>query len=112
MKIILPTGWKEVAAPIKYQRCFVKFNGLAVLVGEFDHEGEKWLHVSCSHKNKLPKWKELQEVKDIFIGKTRKGIQVFPPESKHVNIMNFCLHIWSNLDRDVLPDFESFTGMI
>ena len=110
--INLPASWKQISSPIPFQKCFMKFNGLTVLVGEFEQEGDRWLHVSCSHKNKLPKWKELREVKDIFIGKDKKAIQVFPKQSEHINIMPYCLHLWCNLSRDIFPDFTKVTGMI
>jgi hypothetical protein len=110
--IILPPSWKQISSPLPFQKCFRKFNGLIVLVGQFDHEGDRWLHVSCSHKNKLPKWKELREVKDIFVGKDKQAIQIFPPESQYVNIMKFCLHLWCNLSRDIVPDFTRVIGMI
>lgn len=111
-KIILPISWKQISSPIPYQKAFIKFNGLVVMVGEMELEGDMWLHVSCSHKDKLPKWKEISEVKKIFIGPDKKAIQVFPAESEHVNIMPYCLHLWHNLDRDVLPDFTMGMGTI
>lgn len=91
--IILPPSWKQISSPIPYQKCFRKFNGLAVLVGQFEYEGDRWLHVSCSHKNKLPKWKEFLEIKNIFVGKDKKAIQIFPKQAEYVNIMPYCLHL-------------------
>lgn len=82
------------------------------MIGEFEHEGDNWLHVSCSHSNKLPKWKELREVKDIFIGQDRRAIQIFSKESEHVNIHQYCLHLWCNLDKDAAPDFSLGRGTI
>jgi len=111
-KITLPLSWEQVPSPIPYQKCFVKFSGLVVMVGETELEGELWLHVSCSHKNKLPKWKELREVKDIFVGRDRKAIQIFPKQSEYVSIMPYCLHLWCNLSKDILPDFTCGTEMI
>lgn len=110
--IILPAFWKQISSPIPFQKCFMKFNGLAVLVGEFEQEGDRWLHVSCSHKNKLPKWKELREVKDIFIGRDRMAIQIFPFQAQYVNVMEYCLHLWCNLSRDIIPDFTKVTGIV
>lgn len=110
--IIIPASWREIQSPLPGQKAFVKFNGLLVVVSEAEIDGYNWRHVSCSHKNKLPKWKELREVKDIFIGKNKRAIQVLPPEKEYVNIHNYCLHLWCNLDRDILPDFTMGTGMI
>jgi hypothetical protein len=41
----------------------------------------------------------------MFIGDGRKAIQVFAPVAEHVNIHEFCLHLWHCLDGDPLPDF-------
>ena len=82
------------------------------MVGEFEYEGEKWLHVSCSRKDKFPKWKELKEVKELFIGKDRRAVQVFPKKSEYVNIHPNCLHLWCCLERDTIPDFSMGLGTI
>lgn len=111
-KIIIPPSWREIKSPIPFQKCFKKFNGLTVFVGEFEQDGDRWLHVSCSHHNKLPKWKELREVKNIFVGREKTAIQIFPHESQYVNIHPYCLHLWCCLDRDILPDFTIDTGVI
>ena len=103
--------WIESPSPLPGQRCFRKFNGLVVLAGVGLWEGKRWLHVSCSHKNKMPSWKELKEVKEKFIG-DRKAIQIFPIKSEYVNIMPNCLHLWACLDDDGLPDFTKGIGSI
>lgn len=109
-KQAVPT-WIEEASPIPEQRCFRKFNGLVVLVGVGIWEGKGWIHVSCSHRDKVPSWKELCEVKDQFIG-DHKAIQVFPKKAEYVNIMPNCLHLWACLSDDGLPDFTKGFGSI
>lgn len=69
-------------------------------------DGKRWMHVSCSRPNRLPSWEELKLVKDTFIGRERKAIQVLPPEAEHVNIHPYALHLFSCLDDDPLPDFR------
>ena len=69
-------------------------------------DGKRWMHVSCSRRNRLPSWEELKLVKDTFIGRERKAIQILPPESEYVNLHFFVLHLWSCLDGDPLPDFR------
>lgn len=109
-KQAVPT-WIEESSPVPEQRCFRKFNGLVVLLGVDIWEDKEWIHLSCSHKNKIPSWKELYEVKERFIG-NRKAIQVFPVKAEYVNIMPNCLHLWACLEDDGLPDFTCGLGTI
>lgn len=54
----------------------------------------------------------LNEVKDIFIGKDRKAVLVFPPEKEKINIHPYCMHLFACLSEDVLPDFTKGSGML
>lgn len=70
--------------------------------------------MSCSRRKpvpKLPSWKDLRDVKDVFIG-NRKAIQVFPVAAEYVNIHPNVLHLFACLDDDGLPDFTSGTGSL
>ena len=69
-------------------------------------DGKRWMHVSVSHRRRLPNWREYRLVKDLFIGKHRKAIQVLPAEAEYVNHHPNVLHLWSCLDGDPLPDFR------
>jgi len=70
-------------------------------------DGKRWLHVSCARPKRLPTWNDLTVVRDTFIGKDRKAIQVLAPADEHVNIHPYVLHLWSCLDEDPLPDFRA-----
>lgn len=88
-------------------------DGLRVLASAaLQNDGKRWLHVSCSRRNNVPNFKELREVKNIFIGKERTAMQVFPGETKYVNMHPYVLHMFCCLDGDVLPDFTKGTGSI
>lgn len=76
-----------------------------VVSGDVEQDGKRWLHLSVAHSDRLPKYETLVEVKELFIGGERKAIQVFPPRSQHVNIHNYCIHLWHCADEDGLPDF-------
>lgn len=70
-----------------------------------------WLHVSASRGGKVPSYKDLCLIKEIFVGDERSAIQVFPKRSQHVSDYE-TLHLWSNLEKDdLLPDFR-FSGTI
>lgn len=84
-------------------------NGLKVLVDcSTFWDKTRWVHVTCSRRNKMPTYEELVEVKAVFIGPDRQAIQCFPKKEKHINIHPFCLHLWCCLDGDGLPDFGRF----
>jgi len=69
-------------------------------------DGKRWIHVSFSKPREAPSWADASRVKRVFIGDERKAIQVHPPASEYVNDHPFCLHWWSCLDGDGLPDFR------
>lgn len=93
--------------------CFRKIgDSLSVIVsGSTEADGRRWAHVSLSRPSRLPSWDDVREVKDAFIGRDRKAIQVLPPEAEYVNIHPHVLHLWCCLDGDGLPDFRK-DGMI
>jgi hypothetical protein len=69
-------------------------------------DGKRWMHVSASRPSRLPSWEDMRLVKDTFIGRERKAIQIMPPENEYVNLHQHVLHLWSCLDGDPLPDFR------
>jgi hypothetical protein len=78
-----------------------------IFSGMVEADGKRWLHVSCAHGNRLPSWDDLKLVKETFIGRDRKAVQVFPSQEEYVNVNPYCLHLWHCLDGDGLPDFTS-----
>jgi hypothetical protein len=54
----------------------------------------------------MPSWEDCRLVKDTFIGRDRRALQILPPASEYVNIHPYCLHLWSCLDGAGLPDFR------
>jgi hypothetical protein len=73
-------------------------------------DNKRWLHVSLSHKDRIPTYEELCEVKARFVGEDKKAIMVFPTAENHVNIHPNCLHLWHCLDEDPLPEFSDVVG--
>lgn len=69
-------------------------------------DGRRWMHVSCSRAGHVPFWSDMGLVKDTFIGKRRRAIQIFPTEAEYVNLHPYVLHLWSCLNDDGLPDFR------
>ena len=89
------------------------FNGLIVIQSEaVEKDGKPWIHTSFSRKSRIPDYRDIKWVKETFVGKEKIAIQILPIESEHVNIHNFCLHLWTPVEHDPLPDFTHGTGSI
>lgn len=66
-----------------------------------------WEHVSVSLPKRTPTWAEMCFVKDLFFEEGETVIQLHPPKSQHINIHEFCLHLWRNANGEQqLPPFE------
>lgn len=108
---ISPAGWQEIPDPFQvgrdYCRTYRSQTGLRViLTASIEGDRKRWLHVSVSHRGgRLPTWREMCDVKDVFCGLDATAYQVHPPRSKHVSIHQACLHLWCMLDGPVTPDF-------
>lgn len=75
-------------------------------------DGRTWLHASIAHPDRMPTYRELAELKRLFVGEDRRAIMVLPPKAEHVNIHEHCLHLYCCLDDSLLPDFSLGTGSI
>lgn len=90
--------WMRRGATLEYAAFEHRKLKLRVLVSlSLLDDGSRWLHVSCSYQNKLPRWEDLRLVKNAFIGREVEAIQVLPKESEYVNLMPFCLHLWAKM---------------
>ncbi len=68
-------------------------------------DNKYWLHVSFSRKNRIPDYDDIIRIKKHFIGENKKAIMIFPEKENHVNLHPYCLHLWSCLETDNIPDF-------
>lgn len=105
-----PINWYRHEEPfLAYRKIGDKVT--VIVSGSTEADGRRWLHVSVSRPSRLPSWEDLREVKDTFIGRDRKAIQVLPPASEYVNIHPHVLHLWACVDDDGLPDFRKDGGI-
>jgi hypothetical protein len=105
---VLPNDWRFI------QRfgdggAWQRRDGLRVLVtvAPMNAFGDRreWMHISMSREARLPNWDDMKETKNIF-APDRFGYQIFAPPSEHVNIHQFCLHIWIPLTGELpIPNF-------
>ncbi|HOV88194.1 MAG TPA: hypothetical protein PLM79_17700 [Syntrophobacteraceae bacterium] len=108
--LIIGPGWYQMQWPWENQRCWQHRTGLRVIQEIEIHDGKEWLHTSFSRPDRIPSYQEITVVKDQFIGTAKKAIMVFPPREEHVNVHPFCLHLYSCLAEDGLPDFRRAGG--
>lgn len=84
-----------------------RMTGLGVIcTARVERDGRRWMHVSCSRRDRLPDWEDLKLVKRVFIGAERLAVQVLPREADYVNINARVMHLWSCLEADPVPDFR------
>lgn len=108
----LPPAW-QILSRSKHGLSAQHRDGLTVMMsGVIELDGQRWLHLSCSRESRLPNWEDVVKVKETFIGQDTEGIIKLAPRSQWVNLMPFCLHVWSCVDGDVTPDFTHGTGTI
>jgi hypothetical protein len=107
---ILPAAWSMLEDYLNAAH-FMSADGLGVIAEVELHDDEAWLHVSFSRRNRMPSYEDMARVKALFIGDDRKAIQVLPAKSEHVNLHPYCLHLYSPIDRDPLPDFRRVGGL-
>jgi hypothetical protein len=102
---ILPAWWTHLGNSADGAAYRNKGGSTVILSGATEDDGKRWLHVSTAHPTRRPTMDEIQDVKDLFIGRERYAIHVFPARSAHVNLHQNCYHLWSCMDGHPLPDF-------
>lgn len=103
---VLPATWRLLEEGEDGGKYYCDLLELGVIVsGAVEQDGRRWIHLSCSHARRIPRWNELREVKELFLGDFY-AYQVLPPKERYVNIHPHVLHLWRCLDGDPpLPDF-------
>ena len=100
----LPTDWSRLPSVIPGVEMFeIAHQGLRMAASVEFHNGQNWIHVSVSRRSKMPSYDDLKKVKHDFIGDDRAAYQAFPRAAEHVNLHEFCLHLWCPTGRDPFP---------
>lgn len=107
-------GWLFADDPRRAGRfTLLSPDGLRVIIsGSTYDDGRRWLHLSVSRSDRVPDWEDLKRVKSRFFGDETTAVQVFPPNSRWVNVHPYCLHLWRCLDGEPLPDFRERVGRV
>jgi hypothetical protein len=64
-------------------------------------DGKGWEHVSVSHKNKVPSWKTMCIIKDMFFEEEETVIQYHPKKSEYINNHPYYLHLWRPINKEI-----------
>lgn len=64
-------------------------------------DGKGWEHISISHKNKIPSWKVMCIVKEMFFEDNEVVMQLHPKKSEYVNNHPNCLHLWKPINKEI-----------
>ena len=98
-------------AAAEYMRAW-EHNGLFIIASAAEYDdGREWLHVSVSRKSRVPSYDDLTRIKRDFIGEDKKAVLVFPEKENHVNIHDYCLHLFYSAENP-LPEFSAELGTI
>lgn len=57
-----------------------------------------WEHLSVSHKNKIPSWLCMEEMKEMFFKDDEEAFQFHPKMENYINNNEYTLHIWRKQD--------------
>lgn len=73
---------------------------------------DEWVHASVSRPDRMPDYDDLKLVHGAVFG-AGWAYQVFTPPADHINIHEYCLHLFGRLDgAAALPDFAYGSGTI
>lgn len=95
-------GFGGTVFPIEYR------NGKVKIVKDIDkalHFMFSWgcgfEHLSVSTPIKCPTWEQMCKMKDIFWRDDEVCMQLHPKKEDYVNCMQYCLHIWRPIDKEI-----------
>ena len=57
-----------------------------------------WEHLGVSHKNKIPSWLCMEEMKELFFKDDEECFQFHPKLENYINNNEYTLHIWRKED--------------
>lgn len=60
-----------------------------------------WDHVSVSMKRRIPTWIEMDYIRSLFFKEDEVVMQLHPAKSHHINIMEYCLHLWRPQNQEI-----------
>lgn len=110
--VVLPPKWRLIMRGGDGAKYHYGADMTVIVSVATELDGRGWLHMSMSHRRRLPSWEELVLARNVLLGEDRTVYQVLPPKKEHVNICDRVLHVWCCLDGPVLPDFTRGSGSL
>jgi hypothetical protein len=108
-------GRKEWSLPTEYGPegwAFRHMDGTRSIIVTYGVHGDPktpWLHASIAKRDEMPTYQDLVALHYGVWGDKGWAYQVFAPQSDHVNIHPYALHLWGRPDgRAELPNFGEF----
>jgi len=109
--VVLPPAWKCVEIR-EDGAAYRRKGGLSAIIScDVELDGKEWVHLSVSHRNRLPSWNELHDGKEIFLGDTYAYL-IFPPKKFYINIHPYALHVFTCRNGPQLPEFSRGSGLL
>lgn len=97
-----PDGFGGSVFPIEYKNGKVKvINNIDKVLHFIFSWGCGFEHLSVSTPIKTPTWEQMCFMKDIFWGENEVCMQLHPKKEDYVNNMQYCLHIWKPIDKEI-----------
>lgn len=69
-------------------------SGLLAFMSEDVLDGKKSVHISVSHKDRLPTYHEMKRIRYEIAPEVPYMAMIFPPESEFRNVCETCLHLF------------------
>lgn len=109
----LPSEWVELANENYHGVWCTRDGELSVIYSYAKYPDNKyWIHLSMTRRSSMPAYDDLAYLKRVWLGPSARAVMVFPPEVEKVNIHPRCLHLFSCLVDDGLPDFTMGSGSL
>ena len=97
-----PDGFGGTVFPVEYKKGKVK------IVKDIDKAlhfifswGCGFEHLSVSTPIKCPTWEQMCKMKEIFWKDDEVCMQLHPKKEDYVNAMQYCLHIWKPINKEI-----------
>ena len=63
-------------------------------------DGEGWEHASVSLNNRIPNWREMSFIKDLFWDSDDCVVQYHPSKKDYIDNHPNCLHLWKQINKE------------
>lgn len=70
-----------------------------------------WEHLSVSLPHRCPTWEQMCFMKDQFWNDDEVCFQLHPKKEDYVNNHNYCLHIWRNIETEIITPPRIMVGV-